>query len=197
MKSFAKVFIISSMLIAGGHASAQVSGQKAVSGVLGAFSSSIGTISDNDNSASSNLSGFFGLGGDFDYFIDSDMSVGAIFRYYSTSDTLSHTDYTNTLMTTGGVFRAYLLDTRHFSFIGTTGLGLTQGTVKQSPPAPGKSVSVDSGMTLGLYMGMTCQYKLNSNMRIGVENLRILGLGRGRLNGWVLSDYMAKFTYLF
>lgn len=195
MKLLVKILVMFSCFSVS-HAFAQTSGQKAVSGVFGFFSSGLGTISDSDNSGNSTLSGLFGLGGDFDYFIDSDISVGAILRYYSTTDSLNHTDYTNTLTTLGGVLRAYLVDTRNWSFVGTTGLGLTGATVKSSPANPNNAKSVDSGMGFGLYLGMGVMYKLNSTTRVGVENMRILGLG-DRLNGWVLSDYMAKATFFF
>jgi hypothetical protein len=195
MKLFAKIFIVSSVLFFGGLASAQTAGTKAVSGALGTFASNTGTVSDSDHAFQQNLSGFFGLGGDFDYFLENDMSVGAIFRYYSAADTLAHVDYTDTLTTIGAVFRAYLLDTSHFSFVGTGGIGLADAKVTVSPP--NASNSADSSMTFGLYMGWDVMYKLNSTTRIGVENMRILGLGRGRLNGWVLSDYMAKVTFFF
>jgi hypothetical protein len=175
------------------------SGKSAVSGALGFFASGIGTVSDNNNHVQeASLSGAFGIGGDYEYFLDSDISVGALLRYYNTSDTLANVNFTNTLTSVGGIVRAYLLDTRHWVFATTGGLGFTDESVKVNPNTGNfnASFTADSGMTLGLYLGMSIQYKLTSTVVLGVENLRILGLGRGRLNGWVLSDYMAKVGFL-
>ncbi len=169
------------------------SGSMVVSGALGFFASGLGTVTDDPKSGTSYLSGFYGLGGDFEYFLNSDVSVGGLIRYYTTSDTLSGTDYTNSLTTLGGAVRAYLVDTNHWSFAGSSGVGFTSAAVKAS--TRGVSADVDSGMQLSLYLGMTLLYKVNNNIHLGVENLRVLGLG-SKLNGWVLSDYMAKISFL-
>lgn len=170
------------------NASAARAGTMMLSGGLGFFSSSLGWVSDSDNAMTSNLSGFYGVGGDFDFFLDSDVSAGAILRYYNTTDTVAKVEYTNTLMTIGGVFRGYLVDTNHWSLVGTTGAGLVDASVKRA------STNVSSGMGIGLYFGMGIFYKLNRTIMVGVENFRVLGLG-DKLNGWVLSDYMVKASF--
>ncbi len=184
------------LVAAFGHiAVAQGAGSKAFSGALGFFGSNVGTIVEDSSQRTTNLSGVFGLGGDFEYFMADDFSLGAIFRYYNTSDDIGTTEYTNSLLTLGGIARAYLAETPSWSLIGTGGLGVLEAEVKTKPQG-GTSETVDSGMRIGLYMGVTVLYKLNSKTRLGVENMRILGLGE-RLNGWVLSDYMAKVMFIF
>lgn len=191
MKHISKLVVLAAMITTANFAQAQSAGTKAVSGAFGFFSSGLGHISEGPNSANSNLSGLFGFGGDFDYFIKPTMSAGAILRYYNTTDSIASVDRKDTLLTIGAVFRAYLIDTNEWSFVATTGLGMVDAKVKSSP-----GNTVDSDTAFGAYMGMGVFYKCTSSVRVGVENLRILGLGE-HVNGWVLSDYMGKVTVLF
>ncbi|MEQ1877442.1 MAG: hypothetical protein ABL958_12420 [Bdellovibrionia bacterium] len=173
-----------------------MAGRMSASGALGFFGTNGGTITANNAATGQpTLSGFFGLGGDFDYFMSDDWSVGGIFRYYSSSDSAAfgsagNAEYTDTLMTIGGTVKAYVFDTTHWQGNITTGLGMVTAQVKAG------SNSVDSGTSFGFYWGLTLLYKMSSDMAFGVENMRMIALGSS-LNGWPLSDYMLKARFMF
>jgi hypothetical protein len=191
MKLISKFVVLAAMTVTAHFAQAQSAGSKAVSGAFGFFSSSLGQISEGKDAKYSDLSGLFGFGGDFDYFIKPTMSAGAILRYYYTTDSIAGVDRKDSLLTMGAVFRAYLIDTNDWSFVATGGFGIVDAKVKSSP-----GTSVDSDLAFGAYMGMGVFYKCTNSVRVGVENLRVLGLGE-HVNGWVLSDYMGKVTVIF
>jgi hypothetical protein len=173
--------------------SSSSSGRMAISGALGFFGSNGGVLFNDPNGPTlMALSGLFGLGGDFDYYIRDDISIGGLFRYYSTSDTMGG-EYTDTVMTLGGTVRAHIIDTTSWSGNVSTGLGILNPTSKR-PSGANSTTTTDPGMNFGFYFGMTILYKLNPDMHLGFENLRAIGLG-DKVNGWVLSDYMVKLRF--
>lgn len=159
-------------------------GRMAVSGALGFFGGNA-VVTANNTQTGQTLTGLFGLGGDFDYYMAEDLSVGAIFRYYSTADTVGPAEITNSAMTLGGTIKAYVFDTTNWqgSFMG--GLGMLSSQIKSG------GTSVDSGMGFAFYFGTTLMYKWSSSMQFGIENLRAFAIGSAN-NGWALNDYMAK-----
>ncbi len=166
-------------------------GRMAISGGLGFFGDNGGFVTANNNAVSMvGLSGLFGLGADFDYFAHNDVSVGGLFRYYNTSETIASTEYSATVMTIGGTVKAYVFDTDHWEGNFTTGLGFINATAKQG------ATTAESGMTFGFYFGTSIFYKHSHDLAFGVENLRVLGLG-DKLNGWVVSDLMFKARFMY
>ena len=164
-------------------------GRSAISGALGFYGPGDGSVYNSTNGLTQmGLSGLFGLGADYDYFIGEDISVGGLFRYYSTSDSFSGSDATDTLMTLGGTVRAHLIETTNWSGNVSSGLGIVNPTAKRG------NTTIDPGMNFGFYLGMTLLYKLNPDMHLGIENLRAFGLG-DKINGWLLSDYMVKLRF--
>jgi hypothetical protein len=170
----------SSISSGGGNA-----GRMAVGGGIGFYGSGGATYVQGTSTASPALTGMFGLGGDFDYYLADDFSVGGVFRYYSTSDTVNSTEYSNTLMTIGGIARAHVFETANWSGNISTGFGMLSATVKSG------NSTVDPGTNFGLYFGLATFYKFSSSMHIGFENLRMMGLGTAT-NGWPLSDFFIK-----
>jgi hypothetical protein len=166
-------------------------GRMAASGALGFYANGgVAITANNAMTGVMPLSGLFGLGGDFDYFTAEDISIGGIFRYYSTADTAGPTEYTATAMTLGGIIRAYVFDTTHWSGNIGAGLGMLSTQAKVG------GTSIDSGTGFGFYYSMTLLYKMSGDMAFGIENLRAIGLGSA-LNGWALSDYMGKIRFMF
>lgn len=165
-------------------------GRMAVSGGLGFYGAHGAQYVEGNNNDGPKLSGLFGLGGDFEYFLAEDMSVGGIFRYYSTSDSFSGAEFTDTFMTLGGIVRAHLFETTSWTGGLTTGLGMLTGSSKSG------STTVNSGTAFGFYFGLHALYKINPNLAVGVENLRMIALG-DKANGWPLSDYFAKARFMF
>jgi hypothetical protein len=162
-------------------------GRMAVSGALG-FYGGEGFYTANNSQAPTTISGLFGFGGDFDYYLYDDLSIGGLLRYYSTSDSVNGDDRTNTLLTLGGTVRAHIIETSHWSANLATGLGILNGTVKQG------STTYDPGSTFGLYFGTTLLYKFSSQLAFGIENMRMMGLG-SNVNGWPLNDFMFKVRF--
>ena len=169
-------------------------GSNAVSVGLGFFGNGGAFLASSNNTRSQTLSGLFGLGGDFEHFIQPDTSIGAIFRYYNTSDSLPSgagtADATETLMTLGGLLKAYLLTTPNWDGYLSTGLGYVAATAKL-----GTGATVDpSGF--GFYLGFGALYKWNSDIAFGFENLRMIALG-DKINGWPLNDFLLKARFAF
>lgn len=168
----------------------------AISGALGFYAPGgavyTGKIGGTDSVQSPNVSGLFGIGADFDYWINSDFSVGGLFRYYSTSDTAGASEFTNRLLTIGATAKAYLIDTNSWDGYFTTGLGIISPSWKQTSGTVTQELDVSMGF--GFYFGMGVLYKINPTLGVGVENLRMVAVGE-KINGWPLSDYMFKVRF--
>jgi len=175
-----------------------------ISGALGMFGSSGGyytgqrSDSNQTTTAANNLSGLFGIGADYDYMMADDLSVGGLFRYYSTSDSLGDStstqpEVTLTALTIGGMVRAYF-QTENWIFSAGTGLGIFSPTYKYKQGGTNYDVDVNTGF--GLYTSLGMGFKVNEDFVLGVENLRMLGLGE-KLNGWILNDFMIKGRFSF
>jgi len=167
-------------------------GKSTISPMLGFMGPGSNEITDNNAARSFTLSGLFGIGADYEYGLKNDFSVGGLFRYYSTNDTVGTTDTTETVMLIGGLAHATFYNTdKWHAYIGS-GLTLIQATIKVTPQN-GSSTTFSPGMTLGLPFALGIGYHLNDTMTIGIEHLQVLALG-DKVNGWPVSDYMVRYS---
>lgn len=172
----------------------------AVSGLFGFYAPGWTTYTGNSSatgtpvSVNPKSSGFFGIGGDYEYLYRSDLSFGALLRYYSTGDTYgSTTDESLGLLTIGGFVKANA-ELNDWNPYVMTGLGIISPTYKTT--TAGATTTVDISMGFGFYFGMGMLYKINSQLSVGVENLRMVAVGE-KINGTPICDYMLKGRYTF
>lgn len=155
-----------------------------VFGFYGGTPTVVGTANGTTQSHSQNLSGMFGLGADFEMMSKEDFSWGGFFRYYSTSDSIGSTEYKVSLMTLGPLVRGYMNFDSWLVHFGT-GAGIAMMTSKVG------SQDISADMSFGVMLSWGAFYKLSSGLHIGVENMKMMGLGE-KLNGWILNDFMLK-----
>lgn len=133
------------------------------------------------------LSGLFGLGLDYEYILKDHLTVGGLFRYYSTSDSLgtgTTVDTKTTVLSLGGIVRGYM-DAEDFKFFLGTGLGILSITYNSGP------TSYDIPMGFGFYIDGGVLYKINDQFSLGIEHLRALAVG-DKINGTPIADYLIK-----
>jgi hypothetical protein len=167
-------------------------GKHTISPMLGFMGPGTNAVTDNSAAASLTLSGLFAIGADYEYGLKDDFSVGGLFRYYSTNDTVGTTDDTESVFMLGGLAHAKLVNTEHFSAYIGSGLALLQVTVKRTPQN-GSSTTFSPGMTLGLPFALGVGYKLNDTMTLGIEHMQVMALG-DKVNGWPVSDFMVRYS---
>lgn len=146
-----------------------------------------------DNTVYNGLSGIFGIGGDYEYMVKSDIGVGGLFRYYSTEDsggdsTQSLTFKTSTVLL-GPIVRAYLINTDSWMAAITT--GITSINASYKVVAGSTTNDYNPTMHFGWIMGWNLFYKFDSKLAFGIENLRVLAVG-DKINGWAVDDFMFK-----
>lgn len=176
------------------------SGQHAISGAFGFYSPGTSLLIDTSKTggtsqnASPNVSGFFGIGGDYEYLYANDLTFGAFFRYYSTSDSItSSTEQKVSAWTISGMARAYLHSEHWAPYIGA-GLGIVNASVRNS--TGGTSVDYEPSATIGFNMALGLLYKVNDQIAIGAENLRVFALGE-KIQGMPINDFMFKGRFIF
>lgn len=136
------------------------------------------------NTTGFTLSGFFGLGGDYDYMLNKDFSVGGVLRYYSVSTTINSQAWQNTLLALGPTVRAYLP-------VGAWLPNVAAGLMYLSPGLTqnGTAYTISSG--LGLLLSAGILYPLNDSVSLGIEVSRFTGWANS-INGNLVDDYMFK-----
>ncbi len=174
------------------------SGQHAVSAALGIYSPGAALytakINGNDASERPGVSGLFGIGGDYEYIVAPDLTVGGFFRYYSSSDsTTQNNEQKVSAWTLAGQVRAYLPTEHWLPYLGA-GLGMVSASLKNS--SNGNSQDYDPSATIGLNMAMGLLYKVDERVAFGVENLRVWALGE-KTNGMPINDFMFKGRFVF
>jgi outer membrane protein W len=130
------------------------------------------------------LSGFVGIGGDYDYMFCKDFSLGGLLRYYNVSTTINSQTYSNSLFVIGPHVRGYLPMENWTPYV-------SAGLEYMSPSltTAGQSVTVSSGLGLMLSAGLL--YKVSDVVDLGIETMRLTGLSNS-INGNILEDYMLK-----
>jgi len=174
------------------------SGIHAVSGAFGFYSPGTALLIDTSRTGSQStspaVSGFFGIGGDYEYLYASDLTFGGFFRYYSTSDSISSsTEQKVAAWTLSGMARAYFNTDNFAPYIGG-GFGLVNVSVKNT--TNGTSSDWEPSTTLGFNMAIGVLYKFNDQVGIGVENLRVFALGE-KVQGMPINDFMFKGRFIF
>jgi hypothetical protein len=176
--------------------------QHAASGAIGFYSPGYtswnGTQGGNTHSINPKSSGLFGVGGDYEYIYKPDLTIGGIFRYYSTGDNIGNgtattNEETVRIWTLGAMVKAYASSEDWLGYVGT-GLGVLAPTYKLQ--TGGTTVDYDINTGFGFYFAMGLQYKVNKQMSFGIENLRAMGLGE-KINGWPINDFMFKGRFTF
>lgn len=169
------------------------SGTHAISGAFGFYNPGSALLIDTSKATGSQnvspaASGFFGIGGDYEYIMAPDFTVGGLFRYYSTSDSITNTQEQRVAgWHLGGMAKAYLSTDNFAPYIGA-GLGMINLSVKNT--TGGSSTDIEA-TTLGFTMSLGVLYKFSDTMQFGVENLRAWGLGE-KLQGMPINDFMFK-----
>jgi len=185
-------FVLFAALIYGATAQAErvfsSTSPHSVSGALGFMAPGMNEMAGTNGNGQSTtvnfkLSGFLGLGGDYDYMAHKDFSFGAFFRYYSTSASYNNVSYKNQIMTLGPDLKGYFSTDTWGCYFGT-GFGL------MSPSYTG--VSINQGYGVMMVLGFL--HKLNDKTSIGFESLRMMGLS-GPIYGTPIEDYMAKVRF--
>jgi len=164
-------------------------GRNFISGALGFMAPGQNVLygtnsSGNGQTAVFNLSGFFGIGGDYDYMWKKDLSVGGFLRYYSTTSNYNNSNFKNSLFTLGPDLRGYLQNETWVAYMGA-GFAYILPTYTQD----NNTISVDG--TFGLMMEIGMLYKVSETFGLGLENMRLIGLS-SKVNGIPLDDLMVK-----
>lgn len=165
--------------------SSESSHKHVISPSLGFMGPGQNILVDGNNTGQLTLSGLFAIGGEYEYMLKPDLSVGGFIRYYDTSDSSGGTSLTETAFLLGGLAHAYLIDTNTWQ--GYVASGLTILNLKQK--TGGVSVSPDMGFGIPLVMGLG--YKINDQFTLGLEHMQVLALGE-KINGWPISDLMIR-----
>jgi hypothetical protein len=148
-----------------------------------------GTVNGTTQTTSFNVSGLFGLGGDYEYMMDENFSLGGVLRYYNASSTIGTTNYQDTLFGLGADARAYLR-VKEFLPYASAGLmfmapGVTAGS---------NNFNISSG--IGMMMNVGLLYEINETVAVGLETMRLMGLSNS-INGNIIEDYMFKGRFAF
>jgi len=175
--------------------------QHAVSGALGFYSPGnatwVGTANGSSNVVTPRVSGLFGIGGDYEYLWSNDFTLGGIFRYYSTSDSLTTgattTEETVRLWTLGGMAKAYYHASVWSAYFGT-GFGVLAPTYKLQTGTTTVDTEISTGF--GFYLAVGWLFRVNEQIGIGVENLRAMSVGE-KMQGWAINDFMFKGRFTF
>lgn len=172
--------------------SSDVSHRNYVSGALGFLAPGANTLVGTANSqtvgTSFKTSGLVGIGGDYDYMLNKDFSVGGMLRYYNCSTTIVANNATateqDTLFTFGPVAHAYLPMGDFVPYLGA-GFELLLPSVTSG----GTSISITTGM--GLMMSAGLLYNLTDSVALGIETMHLIGLSSS-INGTLVEDFMFK-----
>jgi opacity protein-like surface antigen len=176
----------------GGHS------QQAVSAALGFYAPGAAGLTDKINGSSATaspvVSGLFGIGGDYEYSLDTNFTIGGLVRYYSTSDSTTDAN-TQTVSgwTLSGLAKAYFPSDRFLPYLGA-GVGLVSMELKNAHN--GATDDYNPSATIGFSYVMGLLYKIDDRMAFGVESLRVIALGE-KLNGTPISDFMFKGRFSF
>ncbi len=172
------------------------SGKHVLTPAIGFFGSGPATLTyrvgnnASESAAINNLSGIFGIGGDYEYMVKSDLGIGGMFRYYATEDSVASSTYKTSTVLLGPIARAYLINTQ--SWLGAVTTGLTTINMSYKETNGGSTSDWNPSMHFGWIMGWSVFYKFNSQMALGIENMRVLAVG-DKINGWAVDDFMFKF----
>jgi hypothetical protein len=173
-------------------------GRHTISPMLGFMGPGRNELTDNVGGAdrSTNLvaSGFFGIGADYEYGLQNDFSVGGLFRYYSSNDTIGTVDHTDTAFLLGGLAHAQFYNTDKWNAYLGSGLTLLKVSAKLSNNGAAAG-TYSPAMTLGIPFAIGLGYKLNDQFTLGIEHLQVLALG-DKVNGWPVSDLMFRLSIL-
>jgi hypothetical protein len=123
-----------------------------------------------------------------------DFTVGGMFRYYNSSDTVATVDHTDTVTMLGGIAHAQFYNNERWNAYLGSGLTFLKVSVKLSNNGPAAG-TYSPAMTLGVPFALGIGYKLNDNLTLGVEHLQVLALG-DKINGWPVSDFMFRLSFL-
>lgn len=181
-------FCFAQMAVASSRYISSSEGRHFISGAFGFLAPGAnrvdGTINSQPATNAFSLSGLFGIGADYDYMLEKNLSVGGVTRYYNVSTTINNQNYANTLFVLGPDARAYLPMDNWVPYA-------TAGLVFMAPSLTvgGQSMSVNSALGLMLSAGLL--YQLNSSVQLGIETMRLTGMSNS-INGNLIEDYMLK-----
>ncbi len=175
------------------HGSRYVSSEESshrnyISGAFGflapGYNTLIGTVNGQQQQTNFQTSGLFALGGDYDYMLNKDFSVGGVLRYYNCSSTILNNSVQNTLFTLGPSVRAYLPSGNFLPYLGA-------GFMFMAPSVTSGNVSYSITSGIGLMLSMGLLYNINDGVALGIETMRLTGLSSS-INGNLVEDYMLK-----
>ncbi len=168
--------------------SSDVSHHNYISGAFGFLAPGantlVGTVNGAQAQTSFQTSGLFAIGGDYDYMLNKDFSVGGVIRYYSCSSTIMSNAVQDTLFTFGPSAKAYLPSGDFTPYVGAGFVLLAPGVTSGN-----NTYSITSG--IGLMMSLGIMYNLTDNVALGIETMRLTGLSSS-INGNLTEDYMLK-----
>lgn len=143
-----------------------------------------GTVNGNQQQTAFRASGLFALGGDYEYMMSNNFSLGGVLRYYNVSTTIGNNSVQDSLFALGPDARAYLQSQGFIPYV-------SAGFVFMAPSVTegNNSFSIPAGIGLMLAAGVL--YQLNDNVALGIETMRLTGLSNS-INGNPVEDYMFK-----
>lgn len=167
------------------------SSQSSISGALGFMNpgnnNMDATLNGNDTSTSFTASGFLGIGGDYDYATNPNLSFGGLLRYYTASSSYGGHSHKNTMLLLGPDFKGYLGTDYWRAYFGA---GLQY--MAPSVTVDSNSYSINNGFGVSMTIGF--EHKISDTMWIGMESMRVMGLS-GSVTGTPVEDYMAKLRF--
>jgi hypothetical protein len=188
---FLGLFTASAAHAAASYSSSSSSSPHSISAALGFMNPGAnvfdGSVNGRDVDAHFDLSGFLGLGADYDYQDNKDYSFGGIFRYYTANGSHGGVSYKNQMIVLGPDFKGYITSEFWYAYFG---VGFEY--LSPSYSAGGTSVSINNGF--GVSMSLGFMHNITPTMAIGMESLRIMGLS-GSINGTPVEDYMFKMRF--
>ena len=168
-------------------------GKHVVSPMLGFMGPGSAVLTDSPGGTESTtmqaISGFYGIGADYEFQMKEDLSLGGMFRYYSSTDSVNGADMTDTVFILGGLAHAQVINTDKWHGYLGSGVSLVKATAKRG------TNNYSPSMTLGLPLALGLGYKLSDSMILGIENLRVLALG-DKVNGWAVNDFMFRLSII-
>lgn len=135
------------------------------------------------------VSGFFGLGVDYELRTRRGLGYGGYFRYYTTADRIAQIREALNVMALGGFVRAYLKQ-NDFDFYISPGFGIASGEIQVGSAIGKLGFLFTPSVALGFLFHISEVYS------VGFENLKIIALS-GDVGGTVVDDFMIKGNMTF
>ncbi len=170
---------------------------------LGVFSSNAtytGSVTtgsnDTDTNLSTNISGFFDLGVEYNYRLQKTMALGAMLKYFSTSDDVTiDVERSVSAFVIGPIWRQFLRAGKTEFSVGAGFSYMSMTVTSKADAASDPSENADGGMFTVFY-SLSADYWISPTFGIGIEHTEHTAMG-SVFNGTPLNDWLLRGTFGF